>query len=126
MPNFFAENIFDFMRRFFNISACSASDFSDWNIITPPPRRHPENNFAVRTAKIISELSGMSFIENTAKAKSRQRVMAEFELVCLPTAKNIICFDDIVTTGSTFQSMERMLRPYNKNIIFLSAINNKL
>ena len=126
MPDFFAKNISDFITRFFNNSASSARNFEDWALITPPPRRHLEHNFAIRTAKLISELSGFPFIPDTAKAKNRQRVMAEFELINLPKAGNILCFDDIVTTGSTFQAMNRILAPYNKNIIFLTAINNKL
>lgn len=143
MPHFFAENIYDFITRFFNFSASSAnsgssvsrakvnqgspvSNFDGWNLITPPPRRHVDENFAVRTARILSEMAGIEFVENTARTKNRQRVNAEFELLALPKANNIICFDDIVTTGSTFQAMKRLLDPYSKNIIFVSAINNKL
>lgn len=140
MPEFFAKNISDFLSRFFNISKNSDSSDSSavstyssfqnpnssWSIITPPPRRHLENNFATRCAKLFSQYTGIRFVEGVAKAKSRQRVMAEFELLRIPEADNIICFDDIVTTGSTFQAMDRLLRPLNKNIIYLAAINNKL
>lgn len=126
MPEFFAKNISDFLARFFNISTFSTQHLDAWNIITPPPRRHLENNFAVTTAKIISEMTGIKFSPDTSKAKNRQRVMAEFELVNIPKADNIICFDDIVTSGSTFQAMRRLLSPLNKNVVFVAGINNKL
>lgn len=127
MPNFFAENISDFIRRFFNISVSSdSSAFSSWCIITPPPRRHLQDNFAVRVASLLSHKLGIEFIPEVARANSRQRVNAVFDLLKIPQADNIICFDDIVTTGSTFQAMHRILSPLGKNILFVAGINNKL
>lgn len=130
MPEFFAKNISDFIARFLNISRPSdsseSSSFAGWMLITPPPRRHLENNFAVRTAKLISRYSGIPFFPDVARARSRQRVNAVYDLLNVPPADNIICFDDIVTTGSTFQAMNRLLSPLGKNVIYLTAINNKL
>ncbi|MDE6791779.1 MAG: phosphoribosyltransferase [Muribaculaceae bacterium] len=96
-----------------------------WAIITPPPRRHIERNFAQRVAAGISEILNIPFHPDVARAKNRQRVMAEFDLVNLPPEPNLIVFDDICTTASTFQAMRRLLLPHEKNLIFFAAINNK-
>jgi predicted amidophosphoribosyltransferase len=53
-------------------------------------------------------------------------VGAIFDVNIVPKAQNIICFDDLVTTGQTLQAMKRALEPYNKNLLFFSGINNKL
>ena len=127
MPAFFAKNISDFIGKILNISASSdISKLKSWNLITPPPRRHLQNNFATSCADLISKITGIHFIEGVASARSRQRVNATFDLINVPPADNIICFDDIVTTGSTFQAMDRILRPLGKNVLFLAGINNKL
>lgn len=126
MIDFFAQNICHFIAKIFNISTSSTHDFSQWNLITPPPRRHLQQNFAVRCAKRISELSGIEFFPETAKANSRLRVMAKFDILNIPPALNIICFDDIVTTGSTFQAMNRCMEGLGKNIIYIAGINNQL
>ena len=96
-----------------------------WAIITPPPRRHKERNFAQTVAAGIAEILGIPFHPDVAAARSRQRVNAEFDLISLPPEPNLIVFDDICTSGSTFQSMRRLLLPHNKNLIFFAAINNK-
>jgi len=44
----------------------------------------------------------------------------------VPKEKNVICFDDFVTTGNTLKSMLNALSPYNKNLLFVSGINNRL
>jgi adenine/guanine phosphoribosyltransferase-like PRPP-binding protein len=53
-------------------------------------------------------------------------VNAIFDVNVVPKEQNIICFDDFVTTGQTLAAMRRALEPFNKNLLFLSGINNKL
>ena len=51
---------------------------------------------------------------------------AVFTVNVVPKEKNVICFDDFVTTGNTLRSMKVALEKYNKNMLFFSGINNKL
>ena len=44
----------------------------------------------------------------------------------LPKEPNIIVFDDFVTTGQTLLAMKKLLQGYNKNLFFVSPVNNKL
>ncbi len=40
--------------------------------------------------------------------------------------RNIIVFDDFVTTGATMISMKNLLEPLGYNLVFFTGINNKL
>lgn len=96
-----------------------------WAIITPPPRRHLTGNFAQRVASGIARRLDIPFHPDVARSRNRQRVNAVFDLVSLPPENNLIVFDDICTTGSTFQAMGRLLAPLGKNLVFIAGINNK-
>lgn len=132
MPDFFSKNISDFIKRIFNVSENSEnSAFSDYILVTPPPRRHTTNNFCETVAHKISELLGIHYAGRIAAVKNRQRVNAEFTIFpdagkLLKNYSQIICFDDIVTTGSTFIAMNKILAPLGKPVIYITAINNKL
>ena len=98
----------------------------DWCIITTPKRRHLVKNFATRISEQIAAHLHIPFYEDVCSCRSKQRVNAIFDVNVVPKEQNIICFDDFVTTGQTLQAMQRALEPYNKNLLFLSGINNKL
>ena len=97
-----------------------------WCIITTPKRRHLVKNFATRISEQIAASLSIPFYEDVCTCRNRQRVNAIFDVNIVPKEQNIICFDDFVTTGQTLQAMKRALEPYNKNILFISGINNKL
>lgn len=121
MPQKFIEGLSPFIKKLLGQYLQSG----DWALITPPPRRHLTQNFAESVAKGIAANLGIPFRNNVASAKNRQRVNAEYKLVELPPESNLIVFDDICTTGSTLQSMDRLLRPLGKNLIYIVGINNK-
>ena len=95
-------------------------------IITTPKRRHKVLNFATRISILIAEKLGIPFYEDVCSCRTKQRVGAIFDVNIVPKEQNIICFDDFVTTGQTLQAMQRALAPYNKNIVFITGINNIL
>lgn len=97
-----------------------------WCIITTPKRRHLVKNFATRISEQIAASLSIPFYEDVCTCRNRQRVNAIFDVNIVPKEQNIICFDDFVTTGQTLQAMKRALEPFNKNILFISGINNKL
>ncbi len=99
----------------------------DWCIVTSPKRRHKERNFASLISAQLATLLGVNFYEDLAECHSKHRVWAVFTLVkAPPTERNIIVFDDFVTTGATMLSMRDLLQPLGYNLIFFTGINNKL
>lgn len=99
----------------------------DWCIVTSPKRRHKERNFASLISAQLATLLGVNFYEDLAECHSKHRVGAVFTLVKEPpTERNIIVFDDFVTTGATMLSMRDLLQPLGYNLIFFTGINNKL
>ena len=97
-----------------------------WCIITTPKRRHLVKNFATRISEDIAARLGIPFYEDVCSCRTRQRMNAVFTVNVVPKEKNVICFDDFVTTGNTLRSMKVALDKYNKTMLFFSGINNKL
>ena len=99
----------------------------DWCIVTSPKRRHKERNFASLISARLADLLGIRFYEDLAECHSKHRVGAVFTFGAEPPKENnIIVFDDFVTTGATMISMRELLRPLGKNLVFFTAISNKL
>ncbi len=99
----------------------------DWCIVTSPKRRHKERNFASLISARLAQLLCVNFYEDLAECHSKHRVGAVFSLGKEPPReKNIIVFDDFVTTGATMISMKNLLEPLGKNLVFFTGINNKL
>lgn len=110
----------------------------DWCIVTSPKRRHKERNFASLISARLATLLGVNFYEDLAECHSKHRVGAVFTLASsfaerlrskneppIPE-RNIIVFDDFVTTGATMLSMRELLQPLGYNLVFFTGINNKL
>ncbi|MCI6079385.1 MAG: phosphoribosyltransferase [Bacteroidales bacterium] len=91
-----------------------------------PKRRHKERNFATLIAMRIAEMLGLPFFEDCAFAPSKHRVGTVFTANNIPPQRNIIVFDDFVTTGQTLVSMQNLLVSLGKNCSFFAGINNKL
>lgn len=99
----------------------------DWAIVTSPKRRHKERNFASLISARLGSLLGIPFYEDVAECHSKHRVGAVFTFgKTPPTERNIIVFDDFVTSGATMISMRELLLPLGYNLVFFTGINNKL
>ena len=99
----------------------------DWCIVTSPKRRHKVRNFASLISARLATLLGVNFYEDLAECHSKHRVGAVFTLGKEPPKeRNIIVFDDFVTTGTTMISMRELLQPLGYNLVFFTGINNKL
>lgn len=99
----------------------------DWCIVTSPKRRHKTRNFASLISARLATLLGVNFYEDLAECHSKHRVGAVFTLGKEPPKeRNIIVFDDFVTTGATMISMRELLQPLGYNLVFFTGINNKL
>jgi hypothetical protein len=120
MVGYFAENIAPLIAKTFGHYLSP----DDWCIVTTPKRRHKIKNFASMISERIAEKLGIPFVEDVAMCHSKHRVNAVFSLNVLPQQRNIIVFDDFVTTGQTIQSMFNLLSQYEKTIVFFASINN--
>ncbi len=90
-------------------------------------RHHKTRNFASLISARLAELLGINFYEDLAECHSKHRVGAVFTLGKEPPKeRNIIVFDDFVTTGATMISMKNLLEPLSYNLVFFTGINNKL
>ena len=119
----FAEGMNTLIRQILGNSLADG----DWAIVTSPKRRHKERNFASLISARLAELLGIPFYEDVAECHSKHRVGAVFTFGKTPPAeRNIIVFDDFVTTGATMISMRELLMPLGKNLVFFTAISNKL
>ena len=122
MVGYFADNITPLIRSVLG-SFLSPDDFA---VVTTPKRRHKERNFATLIAMRIAEQLGLPFFEDCAFATSTHRVGTVFSANNIPPQRNIIVFDDFVTTGQTLVSMQNLLVSLGKNCTFFAGINNKL
>ncbi len=130
----FAEGMNTLIRQILGHSLASG----DWCIVTSPKRRHKTRNFASLISARLAELLGIPFYEDVAECHSKHRVGAVFTFGSsfaerlrskneppIPE-RNIIVFDDFVTTGATMISMKNLLEPLGYNLVFFTGINNKL
>ena len=119
----FAEGMNTLIRQILGHSLANG----DWCIVTSPKRRHKVRNFASLISARLAELLGIPFYEDIAECHSKHRVGAVFTFGAEPPKEsNIIVFDDFVTTGATMISMRELLMPLQKNLVFFTAISNKI
>lgn len=123
MVEFFAVNVAKLVGQILG----SSLSMGDWAIVTSPKRRHKERNFASLISARLGSLLGIPFYEDVAECHSKHRVGAVFTFGKKPPKeRNIIVFDDFVTTGATMISMRELLLPLGYNLVFFTGINNKL
>lgn len=122
MVDYFADNIAPLIRSVIG-SFLSPEDYA---IVTTPKRRHKERNFATMIAEKIGKHLGLPFYDDCAFAPSKHRVGTVFTANNIPPQRNIIVFDDFVTTGQTLVSIQNLLRANGKNAIYFAGINNKM
>ena len=123
MVEFFAVNVAKLVGQILG----SSLSLGDWAIVTSPKRRHKERNFASLVSARLADLLGIPFYEDVAECHSKHRVGAVFTFGAEPPKeRNIIVFDDFVTSGATMISMRELLLPLGYNLVFFTGINNKL
>lgn len=123
MVEFFASNVTKLVGQILGNSLAHGN----WCIVTSPKRRHKERNFASLISARLGSLLGIPFYEDVAECHSKHRVGAVFTFGKEPPKeRNLIVFDDFVTSGATMISMRELLMPLGKNLVFFTGINNKL
>ena len=122
MVSYFAEHLYPVIQEIIGYQL----QHGDWAIVTTPMRRHKERNFASSIASQLAEILHIPFYFDCAHCRNRQRVNAVFDANNIPRERNVIVFDDFVTTGSTLLAMKNLLQSHNKNTIFFCGINNQM
>lgn len=118
----FANNLCDYIER----SLGTALSDGGWCICTTPRRRHKDGfHFATEICRESAKSLGIPFRENVVSAKTRGRIEPEFTLENDPPEKNIILYDDIITTGITVRETRRLLMEQGHNVLPIIAIRNQ-
>jgi hypothetical protein len=119
MIDFFANKAVDFVS-----GTCGRNlRAGGWCLITTPKRRHKETNFATEVCKKIAAALNFPFYEDCIIAKNKTRINPEFSLTLEIKERNVVVFDDIITTGSTLTATYNLLKN-TKNMVFFVGIKN--
>ena len=99
----FADEALSIIRRFIH-------NAEGWAVVTTPKRRHYGGfHFASEVCSIISESLGIPFYRNAVQCINRRRIDPEFHLLLPIGERNVIVYDDIITTGSTLTATASLL-----------------
>ena len=97
----------------------------DWCLLTTPRRRHKSGmHFATEICKNAAKQLGLPFYVDALRADGRDRVEPKFFLDIAPTERNIILYDDILSTGSTVRACRKLLIDAGKIVMIIISINN--
>jgi hypothetical protein len=119
MVDFFANKAIEFIGK-----TCGRNlRAGNWCLITTPKRRHKETNFATEVCKKIAVSLNFPFYEDCIECKTKERINPVFSLTREIKERNIVVFDDIMTTGSTLTATHNLLK-HDKNMMFFVGILN--
>ena len=96
-----------------------------WCLCTTPRRRHKEGlHFSTEICRDAAAQLSVPFYEDAVTARNRDRIDPEFTMEKDPAEKNVILYDDILTTGSTVRETRRLLLEAGHTVIVIAAIRN--
>ena len=117
----FADTALEYIRAEIGDNLCDA----DWCILTTPRRRHAEGfHFATEICKIMADALDIPFYKDAFICMNKQRINAQFEQQKYPTEKNVLLYDDIITTGSTIKAARDLLIEAGYTVYTLISIDN--
>ena len=97
-----------------------------WAMITTGRRRHRDGyHFATAVCKRTAEKLGLTFYEGAISCSNSDRLKPKLELVTEPEEKNLILFDDIITTGTTMSRTVEMLQAKGYTVLTFIGIRNQ-
>lgn len=117
----FADNLVDYLEHYLgnNLKA------GDWCLATTPRRRHKKGfHFATEICRAAAAGLGIPFREDIVTALNRDRVKARFRLEEDPPERNVILYDDIMTTGTTMRETRKLLAEKGHTVLSVIAIRN--
>ena len=99
---------------------------SGWAMITTGRRRHREGyHFATEVTRHAAEGLGLRFVEGAITCGNADRLKPELKIVRKPAERNLILFDDIITTGTTMGKTVDLLRENGYTVMTIIGIRNQ-
>lgn len=99
---------------------------TDWAMITTGRRRHREGyHFATAVCKATAKQLGIRFYEGAIECENGNRLKPRLELITEPEEKNLILFDDIITTGTTMRKTVELLQGKGYTVLTVIGIRNQ-
>lgn len=97
-----------------------------WAIITTGRRRHREGyHFATEVSRRAAKQLGIPFHEGVISCGNSNRLNPKLTLEAKPEEKNLILFDDIITTGTTAAKTIEMLESDGYTVLTIIGIRNQ-
>ena len=117
----FADSLCDYLQQTLGNNLSSGG----WCLCTTPRRRHKEGfHFSTEICRDAAAQLSVPFYEDAVTARNRDRIDPEFTMEKDPAEKNVILYDDILTTGSTVRETRRLLLEAGHTVIVIAAIRN--
>ena len=96
----------------------------DWCLMTTPRRRHTGFHFATAICEIMAEDLQIPFYKDAVTCLNHNRISPVFEMKIWPKEKNVILYDDILTTGCTMKATRELLTEAGYTVMNLISIDN--
>lgn len=117
----FADNLCDYLDRTLGSNITK----SGWCLITTPRRRHKEGfHFATEICRNAAEQIGIPFYSDAFESKNRNRIIPDFKMLIKPAERNVVIYDDIITTGQTIKTVRQMLVEAGYVTLLIVGIRN--
>ena len=97
-----------------------------WAIVTTGRRRHREGyHFATAVCKALAKKTGLRFYEGVIECGNSDRLKPELTITAWPEEKNLVLFDDIITTGTTMSRTADLLQDAGYTVMAIIGIRNQ-
>lgn len=117
----FAENLCDYLEETLGVNIAK----NDWCMVTTPRRRHKKGfHFSTEICRNAAEKLGIPFYLDAFSAENRNRIDPDFKMDIKPKEKNVIVYDDIVTTGQTIRTVRQILMDAGYVTLLVIGIKN--
>lgn len=119
--NMFADTAMQFISTALGTNLKEA----DWCLVTTPRRRHLEGfHFSTAICQQLAIGLEIPFYPDAITAPNRHRIQPVFSLKKNPKERNVILYDDIITTGATWKASRDLLTASGHNVFTVISINN--
>ena len=117
-----AEATAEYLRGFLG----NALKETGWAMITTGRRRHREGyHFATAVCKRVAEDLGIRFYEGSVECENSDRLKPALTMRTEPEEKNLILFDDIITTGTTMSRTAELFQGKGYTVMAIIGIRNQ-